>query len=346
MYNNFVIPREKCYSVEYNPILDNAADLVEYSNTTFNPTEASLSFDTLSFFGENFDIHKEDMIVEEGVYLNGSVKTKSIRINNYKLQIDSGIVKQLIAKGKFKITIKEKIGSNEEKTILEYNGYIRPNPSNEDYYDTYVRFGNYPFDREDYYGIPDSLKQLFYFKICHSDYENDYLVIQHAYLYYEQISEYFKSTNVISYEIDTFGKEQNPTEDKYVVKAVNYNKNTSGKITIPSNIFVDEKVKINGVNLAIRNGDNIFNNYKYGKNTINIEMPLLNLYNKDMELVYDKNKGQIPKLGDKFNIESKLNSSNNRLNNIEFIVTSCEFSYNGVPKLKITGKENKYGRLE
>lgn len=91
--------------------------------------------------------------------------------------------------------------------------------------------------------------------------------------------------------------------------------------------------------IAVWNADNILAEYSEGKKTINIEMPLLKLYNSNGDIVVDK---EVLKVGQTFELTSIKNNKFSNYSNAmgkTFCIISVEFAYNGVGKMTIIGKE-------
>lgn len=79
--------------------------------------------------------------------------------------------------------------------------------------------------------------------------------------------------------------------------------------------------------------------YSKGKMVVNIEMPLLKLYNNNGDIGVDK---EILKIGQTFEFQYLKNRSFNNYSNVlgkTFCIINVEFTYNGIGKMTIVGKE-------
>lgn len=106
-----------------------------------------------------------------------------------------------------------------------------------------------------------------------------------------------------------------------------------------NNELLTSKITLASYGLIIYNMLQILDKYSKGKKTINIEMPLLKLYNSNGDIVVDK---EVLKVGQTFELTylktNKFNSYSNAMGKT-FCIISVEFSYNGVGKMTIVGKE-------
>lgn len=83
----------------------------------------------------------------------------------------------------------------------------------------------------------------------------------------------------------------------------------------------------------------VYDEYSKGKMVVNIEMPLLKLYNTNGDIGVDK---EILKIGQTFEFQYLKNRSFNNYSSVlgkTFCVINIEFAYNGIGKMTIVGKE-------
>lgn len=90
--------------------------------------------------------------------------------------------------------------------------------------------------------------------------------------------------------------------------------------------------------LTIHNANEIYNNYKNQKITFQATVVVSDFYNENGDLIINKENGELISVGDKIKFKNNKNSNNNFFDK-EYIITSVEFNYNGVPKMNIKGKE-------
>lgn len=109
--------------------------------------------------------------------------------------------------------------------------------------------------------------------------------------------------------------------------------------SMPTNNLMLDTTTYNDEPISLYNAKQIIGKYENGKKTIESEIVLHNLYDKDNNLVYNKDKGETLKIGDTVIFKGNLKNDYSNILDKEFYITSVEFSYNGVPKLKFKGKE-------
>ena len=104
---------------------------------------------------------------------------------------------------------------------------------------------------------------------------------------------------------------------------------------------MNEGTTYKGVELSQLNAENILENYRYGKERVSIECVLGNYYDRYNNLIYSKDSDSpIMDIGDTFELYNPLNKQwGNGYYHKKFIITDREFSYNGIPTIKIQGKE-------
>lgn len=105
-----------------------------------------------------------------------------------------------------------------------------------------------------------------------------------------------------------------------------------------TNSFMNDTAKyMSLIPISSYNAQKILNNYKNGKLTFESQIVSCNLFDENGNLVIDKDKGEIPQVGDEISFSGIKDKS--YVKNKKFILTSVEFGYNGVPKIIIKGKE-------
>lgn len=82
----------------------------------------------------------------------------------------------------------------------------------------------------------------------------------------------------------------------------------------------------------------ILDNYSKSKMTFEADVIVCNYYNENNELVIDKEKGEIISVGDIVKFKNNKDVDNKFFDK-EYLITDTEFTYNGVPKMHIKGKE-------
>nr|DAR54938.1 MAG TPA: hypothetical protein [Caudoviricetes sp.] len=135
-------------------------------------------------------------------------------------------------------------------------------------------------------------------------------------------------------------------KEKYELLSSNKNTTNDNSYTSDSE-FINDKIRITytiegkqyTTTLGNYNCTRIQNNYFNGKKIVTIEIPMLKLYNDKGAVVNDK---KVFRLGQKFELKYlKNNNSSNYTDvvGITFVVIGVEFTYNGIAKMKIVGKE-------
>lgn len=144
---------------------------------------------------------------------------------------------------------------------------------------------------------------------------------------------------VINNILITFPKiEENENEEKYL--GIN---NSELEYTLDNNHFdyddnyYEENDGTQTI-LTIHNANEIYNNYKNQKITFQATVVVSDFYNENGDLIINKENGELISVGDKIKFKNNKNSNNNFFDK-EYIITSVEFNYNGVPKMNIKGKE-------
>ena len=321
MSNNFIIDRKKCYSMPSNPILDNKIDKIDTFEYTYIPKNS-----------------KEEFYLDD-LQLKIDTANNTVNVGNetYKDNVkvwDSEDGFKYIDFEKQYVLSETNLVIPESPTISIFNNTILKDGNN--YYEngTLLSYGEIPTGNKIYrYDHTDVKKKEFngiWYKL--ERLENQVIVTVRTTIYRYQISNpsYAYYSNSFEFEIDF---------SYFIVDSNSISiGNGTNNFSMNSNYYMSIRTKIGsttGQNVTYYNANDIISKYKNGKRTINIEMPLIKLYNESGNIVINPEKGGVIKIGDTF----KVQNSNNINGNTLFMITNLEISNNGVIKLKIVGKE-------
>lgn len=117
--------------------------------------------------------------------------------------------------------------------------------------------------------------------------------------------------------------------------------NSDYTFILESSNFYNKDTIYNDVELGEYNAQKILDNYRFGKERVSLECIIGNYYDRNNNLVYSKDSEEpIMDIGDTFELYNPNNRDwENGYYRKKFIITDREFSYNGIPTLKIQGKE-------
>lgn len=321
MSRNFIIDRKKCYLMSSNPILDNKIDKI----------------DTLEHIYISKNSKEEFYLDDLQLKIDPANNTVNVGNETYKDNVkvwDSEDGFKYIDFEKQYVLSETNLAIPESPTISIFNNTILKDGNN--YYENGTLLSNweiptgnkiYKYDHTDvkekeFNGIWYKFERL----------ENQVIVTVRTTIYRYQISNpsYAYYSNLFEFEINF---------SYFIVDSNSISiGNGTNNFSMNSNFYMSIRTKIGstlGQNVTYYNANDIISKYKNGKRTINIEMPLIKLYNESGNIVINPEKGGVIKIGDTF----KVQNSNNINSDILFVVTSFELSNNGIIKIKITGKE-------
>ena len=345
MFNHFVVPIEKIYSKKYDLLNNNQISEAQYTydNVKANISTQVFQIDTVNFYYDT-DKEKNDIVISpsnksyENVYYLGYFYSdpfyamsggNNFEVRKYRIHFKPNIF--------FKI---ESV-SHVNHTYYLLNGVSDGgNGKESDFVET--TYETFMSHLDDYHGTPGA--EAWHYKqhyavVRNKDDSYDIYVecwvkndIRTAGVNDVYLHKYFNVTvnvNGYNYELESLTYSAGSSTD-------NNNKNVYSNETS----MLKGNISINGESIGVTNATLIYNGYKKRKKTIEIEMPLQKLYNKNGILVYDDEKGEIPKMNDRFTcVETNKSSDYTKIENTCFVVLKVEFNYNGVPKLMIKGKE-------